>query len=165
MRRKSAWRGPGAAILPQSGSEVSGRGLPHYLSGGAPLASAFSSRFFPESGKAGLRGRKRKRGLFLVTPQGLGLGRRGWRRPAQRVEALAAAVTQCGDSPRRTEGHWGCGSERREGRRAETGTRTHSREPWPAAGSVVTLERSLLLGQRRRPRSGVLSLDSRWGPG
>lgn len=65
-RRKSAWRGPGAAILPRGGSEVGGRGRPQYLSGGAPLASAFSSRFFPESGKAGLRGRKRKRGLVLV---------------------------------------------------------------------------------------------------
>lgn len=66
--RKSAWRGLGAAILPRGGSEVGGRGRPQYLSGGAPLASAFSSRFFPESGKAGLRGRKRKRGLVLVMP-------------------------------------------------------------------------------------------------
>lgn len=40
---------------------VGGAG-PQYLSRGVSLPSAFSSRFFPESGKAGLRGRKRKRG-------------------------------------------------------------------------------------------------------
>lgn len=71
-RRTPGVSAPGGSLRGRARAPPSCRGAevrsvggagPQYLSGGASLPSAFSSRFFPESGKAGLRGRKRKRGL------------------------------------------------------------------------------------------------------
>lgn len=108
--RKCAWRGLGAAILPRGGSDVGGRGRPQYLSGGAPRASAFSSRFFPESGKAGLRGRKRKRGLVLGMPPRAALGRGGCRSPGRGALAAGAGGGGRGCSAKGPWGQWGRGS-------------------------------------------------------
>lgn len=143
---------------------------PQYLSGGASLPSAFSSRFFPESGKAGLRGRKRKRGVgYPEVPRSGVLASGEW------VDASSSGSGGLGTA-RPNMGICRGGASGSSGVATPDRARGRERDPHSelripgsgrvaAAGSMMTLEWSLYSGLRPRPRlGGVPSPDSWWGP-